>query len=288
MGDAAQDLNDPRLFMDRELGLLKFFRRVLEEAEDPGNPLLERVRFLSIVSSNLAEFFMVRVAGLKQQIEAGVAELSLTGLTPAQQLEAVRARSQELMHDTRRCLRELLPQLEAVGITILEYASLGPEQKGEADRYFQQIVFPVLTPLAVDPGRPFPHISNMSLNLALVISDAGGTERFARVKLPATLPRFLELKSAKAPGREGTQELLLLEQIVAANVGSLFPGMQVTQSHPFRVTRDAEVSIQELEAEDLLETIEKGVRQRRFGRVVRRRTSRWILRMSTRWSRRWE
>ena len=171
------------------------------------------------------------------------------------------------MQDTRRCLRELLPQLEAVGITIVEYASLGPEQKGEADRYFQQIVFPVLTPLAVDPGRPFPHISNMSLNLALVISDAGGTERFARVKLPATLPRFLELKSAKAPGREGSHELLFLEQIVAANVGSLFPGMRIIQSHPFRVTRDAEVSIQELEAEDLPETIEKGVRQRRFGRL---------------------
>ena len=269
MGDAAPDLNDPRLFMDRELGLLEFFRRVLEEAQDPGNPLLERVRFLSIVSSNLGEFFMVRVAGLKQQIEAGVAEYSLTGLTPAQQLETVRARSQELMHDTRTCLRELLPQLEAVGITIRDYASLSPEQKSEADRYFQQIVFPVLTPLAVDPGRPFPHISNMSLNLALVIVDAGGTERFARVKLPATLPRFLELKPVKSPGREAAHELLLLEQIVAANVGSLFPGMRVIQSHPFRVTRDAEVSIQELEAEDLLETIEKGVRQRRFGRVVR-------------------
>ena len=269
MGDPAHDLNDPRLFMDRELGLLEFFRRVLEEAQDPGNPLLERVRFLSIVSSNLGEFFMVRVAGLKQQIDAGVAEYSLTGLTPTQQLEAVRARAQDLMHDTRTCLHELLPQLEAAGIRIVDYASLGIDQKAEADRYFQQIVFPVLTPLAVDPGRPFPHISNMSLNLALVISDTAGAERFARVKLPATLPRFLELKSARGAGREGASDLLLLEQLVAANVGSLFPGMRVDQSHPFRVTRDAEVSIQELEAEDLLETIEKGVRQRRFGRVVR-------------------
>jgi polyphosphate kinase len=149
----------------------------------------------------------------------------------------------------------------------VDYASLGEAPRAEADRYFQQIVFPVLTPLAVDPGRPFPHISNMSLNLALVIRDASGTERFARVKLPATLPRFLELHSG--PGADGGRVFLMLEQLVAANVGSLFPGMQIIQSHPFRVTRDAEVSIQELEAEDLLETIEKGVRQRRFGRVVR-------------------
>ena len=268
MADQKSDLNDPGLFIDRELGLLEFFRRVLEEARDPVNPLLERFLFLSIVSANLGEFFMVRVAGLKQQIEAGVVEFAPSGLTPALQLEAVRARAQELMHETRATLRDLLQMLEAAGVRILDYALLGPQQQEEADRYFQQIVFPVLTPLAVDPGRPFPHISNMSLNLALVIRDTAGTERFARVKLPATLPRFLELRSARGAGESG-RTLLLLEQLIAANVGSLFPGMQVIQSHPFRVTRDAEVSIQELEAEDLLETIEKGVRQRRFGRVVR-------------------
>jgi len=265
------DLNDPRLFIDRELSLLDFFERVLEEAKDPANPLLERVRFLAITSSNLAEFFMVRVAGLKQQIEAGVGELSLTGATPAQQLEAVRDRSQQLMEETRRCLRGLLPLLEQTRIRILDYEGLRPERKAEADRYFQQVVFPVLTPLAVDPGRPFPHISNMSLNMALVIRDSSGAEKFARVKLPATLPRFLELpaEDAARDGSEPEHSLLLLEQLVAANVASLFPGMDIVKSHPFRVTRDAEVSIQELEAEDLLETIEKGVRQRRFGRVVR-------------------
>ncbi|HYW85878.1 MAG TPA: polyphosphate kinase, partial [Spirochaetia bacterium] len=267
MPDQKSDLNDPGLFIDRELGLLEFFRRVLEEARDPANPLLERFLFLSIVSANLGEFFMVRVAGLKQQIEAGVVEFSPSGLTPTLQLEAVRAHAQELMHETRATLRDLLQMLEIAGVRILDYASLGPEQREEANRYFQEVVFPVLTPLAVDPGRPFPHISNMSLNLALVIRDAAGTERFARVKLPATLPRFLELRSARGNGSART--LLLLEQLIAANVGTLFPGMQVIQSHPFRVTRDAEVAIQELEAEDLLETIEKGVRQRRFGRVVR-------------------
>jgi len=269
MGEPMTDLNDPRLFIDRELSLLQFFSRVLEQAQDSTNPLLERVLFLSIVSSNLGEFFMVRVAGLKQQIEAGVAEYSPTGSSPAQQLEAVRVRSQELMQETRKCLNELLPMLEQAGIRIVGYASLPAGLRAEADRYFQEVVFPVLTPLAVDPGRPFPHISNMSLNLALVIRDLSGTERFARVKLPATLPRFLELRSAAETVRGGGRVFLPLEQLVAANVGSLFPGMEVVQSHPFRVTRDAEVSIQELEAEDLLETIEKGVRQRRFGRVVR-------------------
>jgi polyphosphate kinase len=269
MAETLADLNDPRLFIDRELSLLQFFSRVLEEAQDPKNPLLERVLFLSIVSSNLAEFFMVRVAGLKQQIEAGVAEYSPTGSSPSQQLEAVRVRSQELMQETRKCLNELLPMLEQAGIRLIDYAALPAGPRAEADRYFQEVVFPVLTPLAVDPGRPFPHISNMSLNLALVIRDSSGTERFARVKLPATLPRFLELRSAAETVHGGGRMFLLLEQLVAANVGSLFPGMEVVQSHPFRVTRDAEVSIQELEAEDLLETIEKGVRMRRFGRVVR-------------------
>ena len=269
VAEQAFDLNDPRLFIDRELSLLDFFGRVLEEAQDTANPLLERFFFVSIVSSNLGEFFMVRVAGLKQQIEAGVVESSLSGLAPAVQLGTIRARAQELMHEARACLRELLPLLENAGIRILEYASLTAEQRAEADRYFQEVVFPVLTPLAVDPGRPFPHISNMSLNLALVIQDAAGMERFARVKLPATLSRFLELRSGRGAGEKEVRTLLLLEQLVAANVGSLFPGMKVIQSHPFRVTRDAEVAIQELEAEDLLETIEKGVRQRRFGRVVR-------------------
>ena len=166
------------------------------------------------------------------------------------------------------CLRELLLLLESAGIRIIDYPSLNGAQKAEADGYFEEVVFPVLTPLAVDPGRPFPHISNMSLNLALVVRDAAGGERFARVKLPATLPRFLEVRTAGGP-TEAPHTLLWLEQLVAANVGALFPGMKVVQSNPFRVTRDAEVSIQELEAEDLLETIERGVRLRRFGRVVR-------------------
>jgi polyphosphate kinase len=262
----AVELGDPALYIDRELSLLDFFRRVLEEARDPANPLLERIRFLSIVSSNMAEFFMVRVSGLKQQVEAGVTERSPSGLTPSAQLQAVRKAAQDLMLQSRTALRELLPLLEKEGIRILSYDELSDAQRTPLDHYFQEVVFPVLTPLAVDPGRPFPHISNMSLNLALVIRDPGGQERFARMKLPGTLPRLLPV----SPGAgEAASGFVWLDQVVSRNLGSLFPGLTVVQSFPFRVTRDAEVSIQELEAEDLLETIERGVRQRRFGKVVR-------------------
>ncbi len=270
MADAKRsplEAANPGLFLDRELSLLDFFRRVLEEAQDPANPLLERVRFLSIVSADLAEFFMVRVSGLKQQIEAGVSEHSPTGLTPAAQLQAVRKASQDLMLRARACLRELLPLLEGAGIRILDYDALSKDQKSTVDHFFEEVVFPVLTPLAVDPGRPFPHISNMSLNFALVVSDPAGQERFARVKLPGTLPRLLQV--APIAGEEPAHTFVWLDQVVAANLDSLFPGMKVMESFPFRVTRDAEMTIQELEAEDLLETIERGVRQRRFGKVVR-------------------
>jgi polyphosphate kinase len=262
----AVELGDPALYIDRELSLLDFFRRVLEEARDPANPLLERIRFLSILSSNMAEFFMVRVSGLKQQVEAGVTERSPSGLTPSAQLQAVRKAAQDLMVLSRTVLRELLPLLEKEGIRILSYDELSDAQKTPLDHYFQEVVFPVLTPLAVDPGRPFPHISNMSLNLALVIRDPGGQERFARMKLPGTLPRLLPVSPG---GGESGSCFVWLDQVVSRNLGSLFPGLTVIQSFPFRVTRDAEVSIQELEAEDLLETIERGVRQRRFGKVVR-------------------
>jgi polyphosphate kinase len=256
------------LFIDREIGLLDFFRRVMEEAEDPSNPLLERVLFLAIVSSDLAEFFMVRVAGLKQQVEAGVSEPSFSGLSPSEQLHSVRTAAYELMVHTHSCLRDLLPLLAEAGIRILDYSALTDEQRAYVNRYFEEIVFPVLTPLAVDPGRPFPHISNMSLNLALVIRDPAGEERFARVKLPGTLPRLLRVEPPAA-GRNASHSFVWLDQVVSANLGFLFPGMTVVESYPFRVTRDAEVAIQEMEAEDLLETIERGVRQRRFGKVVR-------------------
>ncbi len=268
------DLDDPRLYLNREIGMLEFFRRVLEEARDPSNPLLERAKFLAIVGSNMDEFFMVRVAGLKQQVKAGVVDPS-DELTPAEQLAAIRKVVVALMQESRQCWeRDLRPQLAETGIHVLAYTELSPNQRRKVEAYFQELVFPVLTPLAFDPGRPFPHISNLSLNLAVLIRGRDGEERFARVKVPNTLPRLVPIKrSSGATRKDGTvpreHYFVWLEQVIAANLHLLFPGMEIVEAHPFHVTRDADIIIQELEAEDLLETMEESVRQRRFGSVVR-------------------
>ncbi len=276
---AETDLNASSLYLNRELSMLSFQERVLEEAEDPENPLLERVKFLSIFSSNMAEFYMVRIAGLKQQVQAGVRDLSADGLTPAEQLAIVRESARQLIMRGRGLYSQLRDELAQNGIYVLGYGELDEDQRQDADRYFDDVVYPVLTPLAFDPARPFPHISNMSLNLAVLIRTPEGEERFARVKMPRALPRLVpicadagagpscEMKGDDKRGR--TYHFVWLEQLVAAHLGSIFPGMEVVEAHPFRVTRDADIAIQELEAEDLLETIEEGVRRRRFGSVVR-------------------
>jgi polyphosphate kinase len=261
---AAPDLTDPSLLVNRELSQLRFFDRVLEEAQDETVPLLERVRFLSILGSILSEFFMVRVAGLKQQMAAGITERSADGLTPAEQLAAIRPMVVELMRGSRTCFRQVLMGLDSSGMHVVDYGALSEQQKASAQAYFESIVFPVLTPLAYDPSRPFPFISNMSLNLAVTIRDEDGVERFARVKVPSTLPRLIPVPSA-----DQEVHLVWLEQVVAAYLIELFPGMEVVEAHPFRVTRDADIAIQELEAEDLLESVERFVRRRRFGSVVR-------------------
>ena len=268
------DLDDPQWYLNRELSQLEFFRRVLEEAKDESNPLLERVRFLAIVGSNLDEFFMVRVAGLKQQTAAGVVELSLDGLTPAEQLAAIRKTVSKLLAEARDCYQDdLLPTLAEAGIHILGYPDLDHRQKAYVKKYFAQVIFPVLTPLAFDPGRPFPHISNLSLNLAVLIRDPAGKERFARVKVPGTLPRLVPLRRSSGGVRKDgiaprSHYFVWLEQVIAAHLGALFPGMEILAAHPFRVVRDADMLIQELEAYDLLETMEESVRRRRFGSVV--------------------
>src|SRR4051812_32302210 len=263
------DLRDPSLYLNRELSLLAFQRRVLEEAQDETNPLLERVKFLSIVGSNLDEFFMVRVAGLKRQQEAGSQEVGPDGMSPEDQLEAIRTEVSALMMAAARCYRkQLAPALEAAGIYIRTVGSLTEQQQARAAKHFEKSVFPVLTPLAFDPGRPFPHISNLSVNLAVLIRDRAGNEHFARVKVPDSLPQLVDLNGSTKPTakrrRARRTGLVWLEQLIQANLGALFPGMQVVKSHPFHVTRDAEMAIKELEAEDLLETIEEGLRQRRF------------------------
>ena len=270
----AANLNDPSLFINRELGLLAFQRRVLEEAEDNRNPLLERVKFLAILGSNLNEFFMVRVAGLVSQMEAGITEAGPDAMPPRAQLIAIRREIKRLVADAYKCLAALQPEMDEAGIRILNYSDLSEVQLRVANNFFTESAFPVLTPLAFDPGRPFPHISNLSLNLATLIRDTQGNERFARIKVPDSLPPLVPVNRASThkPKRRRSQshlEFVWLEQVIAAHLGSLFPGMQVLETHPFHVTRDADIAIKELEAEDLLESIEAGVRQRRFGDVVR-------------------
>jgi len=271
--DEELRLKDAGLYLNRELSLLAFQHRVLEEAEDPRNPLLERVKFLSILGSNLDEFFMVRVAGLAAQMDAGTMEVGADGMSPRSQLVAIRRETKKLQNESRRCLDKLVPELREEGIHIHDYAALSAAQLERATDYFAETVFPVLTPLAFDPGRPFPHISNLSLNLAVLIRDQSGKERFARVKVPDSLPQLVRLNSPSSPetkhGRIKRIDLVWLEQVIQANLPTLFPGMEVLESHPFHVTRDADIEIKELEAEDLLETIEEGVRQRRFRSVMR-------------------
>jgi polyphosphate kinase len=266
-------LNDPSLYINQELSLLAFQRRVLEEAEDKRNPLLERVKFLAIVASNLNEFFMVRVAGLVSQMEAGIASAGPDGLPPRAQLIAIRRGVKHLISEAYNCFAMLCQELAQAGIQMLDYGALNDVQARVANKYFTESAFPVLTPLAFDPGRPFPHISNLSLNLAALIRDKQGNEHFVRIKVPDSLPPLVPVnRAAQAkPKRRSLAhlEFVWLEQVIAAHLEALFPGMTVIESHPFHVTRDADIGIKEWEAEDLLESIEEGVRQRRFGHVVR-------------------
>ncbi len=272
--DAPLLLTDPSLYVNRELSLLEFQRRVLEEAQDEDNPLLERIKFLAIFGSNMDEFFMVRVSGIRKQVESHITEISPDGRTPRDQLAAIRKYAAELYGDAHECLhRKLLPQLQRAGILVSDYSRLTKTQKEKVDAYFRDVVLPVLTPLALDPGHPFPHISNLSLNLAIVIRDARGLERFARLKVPDTLPRLVPVKrSSGATRKNGTiprrHYFVWLEQLIAANIGLLFPGMEVLSVHPFRIIRDADVEIQEIEADDLLETMQLSIRRRKFGSVV--------------------
>ncbi|OQY30886.1 MAG: polyphosphate kinase 1 [Anaerolineaceae bacterium 4572_5.1] len=275
MAKKSLNIGHPTYFINRELGMLAFQERVFEEVVDKKNPLLERVKFLSIVGSNLDEFFMVRVGGLKMQNEAGVTKLSIDGKTPAEQLAAIRKKTYKLMLELRKYLREeLLPELDKAGIHILRYDQLNEKQKEHMDQYFHEIVFPVLTPLAFDPGHPFPHISNLSLNLAVLIKDKDKEKHFARVKIPALLPRLVPIKRSSGGVRQdGTvphnHYFVWLEQLITAHINTLFPGMKIVASYPFRVTRNADIAIQELEASDLLKTMAANIQKRRFGDVIK-------------------
>src|SRR6266849_3803448 len=261
------DLHRPDLYINRELSWVEFNRRVLEEAQDSRHPLLERVKFLSIFDTNLDEFIMIRLAGLKDQIVAHVTTVSPDGLSPEQQFRAVRRCLAPLVQQARQCWRdELLPLLAEQHIHILDYEQLDTQQRAAMRSYFEREIYPVLTPLAVDPGHPFPHISNRSLNLAVVIADATYGERFARVKVPPTLPRLVSVPFSE--NTQGAVAYVWIEQVIAAHLNMLFPGFDVWESYPFRVLRDADIELREDDAADLLESIEQGLRERRFGSVV--------------------
>ena len=258
---AAGDL-PPDRFSDRELSWLAFNQRVLELAENDRVPLLERAKFLAIFASNLDEFYMVRIAGLKRRITAGVAVRSASGLLPREVLERSLSRSRELMDRQAEAWRKVIqPALVQEGIDILRWDELEQTERDDMTRFFRDRVFPVLTPLAVDPSHPFPYISGLSLNLAVVVRnpDTGG-EHFARVKVPPLLPRFVQV----AEGR-----FVPLEDVIATHLGQLFPGMEVTQHHTFRVTRNEDLEVEEDDAENLLAALEKELLRRRFGPPVR-------------------
>jgi len=264
------NLNDPQYYLNRELSWLEFNGRVLHEACDDRTPLLERLKFLGIFCSNLDEFFMVRVAALKQQVEAKVSLLTPDGRTPQQQLDDIQSALIPQVKKQHQHFEQVLrPLLANHGIHILNYIDLNQTQRNHLDSYYEEQVFPVLTPLAVDPSHPFPFISNLSLNLAVVVKNPDTDEEFfARVKVPSVLPRFLPLpRELATPDNEKPIHWVgvPLEQAIAHNLESLFPGMNIQEYHPFRITRDADLVLEEDEADDLLLAIEQELRKRRLG-----------------------
>jgi polyphosphate kinase len=272
---ASQSLVPAELLFNRELSWIEFNRRVLEEALDESHPLLERLKFLAIFSTNLDEFFMIRVSGLKEELEEEVVELSPDGKTPAEQLREISERLRPLIETQMRCLKEeILPRLEQSGVRITSYKDLDKHERQAADAYFMEKVFPILTPQAVDPGHPFPYVSNLSLNLGLLVEPSAGEKvalpasapqgrkRFARIKLPPVVPRLVPVDGSG-------MKFVFLGSIIAANADALFPEMRHGKSHLFRVTRDADIEIREDEAGDLLRTVQQQLRRRRFGSAVR-------------------
>ncbi len=271
---AAAQLPQDR-YLNRELSWLDFNARVLALAEDTSEPLLERAKFLAIFASNLDEFYMVRVAGLKRRADAGLAVRSADGLTPTEQLGLIAKRTQDLaVRHARVFLDQVLPALAQESIAIIGWADLDDDERQRFSRYFQDQVFPVLTPLAVDPAHPFPYISGLSLNLAVTVKDCEtGGEHFARVKVPDNVNRFVtvtgkESRDPDAPVRPAVA-FLPMEDLIAAHLDQLFPGMEVVEHHSFRITRNADFEVDEDRDEDLLQALERELARRRFGSPVR-------------------
>ena len=279
----SKDLGESTLpegrFADRELSWLAFNERVLEQAEDQDLEILERAWFLAIFASNLDEFYMVRVAGLKRRIATGMAVTKASGLSPRQVLEGITERAHELMDRHAKVFRDdIQPKLSAVGIDILHWGDLGDSEKDRLRKFYRKQIFPVLTPLAVDPAHPFPYISGKSLNLAVLVKNpTTGKQLFARVKVPPLLPRFIAVDSEGRPYRPedvpsdaaGRTRYVPLEEVIGAHLDTLFPGMDVIEYSTFRVTRNEDLEVEEDDAENLLKALEKELLRRRFGPAVR-------------------
>jgi polyphosphate kinase len=276
--EPEQGINESRHLLNRELSWLRFNLRVLEEAEDKRHPLLERVKFLAIFATNLDEFFMIRVSGLHRQVVGGVVGTTPDGMTPSEQILAINR--ELIVHYERydRCwTQDVLPGLAEVGIRILHYVELGQREQEAIQGYFQREIFPVLTPLAFDPTHPFPHISSLSFNLAVLVKDPERGDCFARVKVPDVFPRLVPIPTDEDTVRQqmglggtgGVQQFVWLEEVIAHNLDNLFPGLDVVASYPFRVTRDADVAIEVDEASDLIEAVEAQLDQRQYTSAVR-------------------
>ena len=259
------DLKNPALYINRELSWLEFNQRVLDQALDASHPLLERVKFLAIAAANLDEFFMIRVSTTQKNLREGIEEVAPDGLNTQQQLEAMRSRALRMLDEIAACWDDLRPLLAAERIVLLDPDEWSAELKEYLHTYFSREVCPVLTPLAFDPGHPFPLISNLSKNFAVVVRH-GGRTKFARVKVPDVLPRFIPVPAG--PGAPRALTFACLEDVISANIHELFPGTQVKGAHLFRVVRDADLEIEQAEADDLLETVETSLKQLRHGAVA--------------------
>ena len=262
------DFKNPKFYDNRELSWIKFDNRVLSEARDKTIPLLERLKFISITSSNLDEFFMVRVASLQDMVHANYKKRDIAGMTAAEQLAAINQATRELVNTQYNTYtRSLVPLLNKEGIYVIDaYEDLTKEQEAFVDRYFMENVYPVLTPMAVDASRPFPLIRNKTLNIAALLSSkqSGGETVFATVQVPSVLPRLVQI-----PGEEGTTTFILLEQIIERNIGVLFSNYKVLCAYPYRIMRNADLTIDEDEASDLLKEIQNKLKMRQWGEVIR-------------------
>ncbi|MBI2418139.1 MAG: polyphosphate kinase 1 [Ignavibacteriales bacterium] len=272
--EITKKYNNPANFINRETSWIEFNKRVLEEALNPELPLLEKIKFLSIFSSNLDEFYMIRLSGIKEQIHAGFSEPTIDGLTPIEQMKIVDRNLRPMIEECQSLWKyTIVPELRNNGVFIYTKDDLEEEDRASLNDYFKREIFPVLTPLAFDPGRPFPYISNLSLSLAIQVRSPKGEEHFARVKVPNSLPRLLRFDTLSPSGKnnslEGPFKFIWLGDVIKMNLQLLFPKMEVIRAHRFRITRDCDIEIQEDEADDLLTVIEENIRQRKFGSVVR-------------------